>query len=69
MAHVCSICNKTYINKYSLASHKSRYHKSDRTKVNLASSGKRKDDIVKPRPAFEYDRNKYSHIGKRTGKR
>ena len=29
MRVVCSICKKTYANKYSLAAHKRRYHKED----------------------------------------
>ena len=27
MTFLCSVCNKSYVNKNSLAAHKSRYHK------------------------------------------
>ena len=45
MTHLCYDCNKSYANKRSLASHKSKYHKtSDKT------SNSRK--VLLPHPAF-----------------
>ena len=35
MSVICSICNKTYIDKYSLSAHKSRYHKNKRNSNTL----------------------------------
>ena len=47
MEVVCSICNKTYANRYSLAAHRRRYHKGkDKTDINIRKKRYLSDDLL-----------------------
>lgn len=47
MEVVCSICNKTYANGYSLAAHRRRYHKGkDKTGINIRKKRYLSDDLL-----------------------